>query len=93
LSCDAGLGGELRAVSHIERRLIEAAKLGFTAVVLPAAHSGPVPTRAPGLQIIPCRTVTDALAAVLGSLPADTPPKKGRGSQEAEEGDDFDDVA
>lgn len=32
---EVGLGGELRAVSHIEKRLIEAAKLGFKSAVVP----------------------------------------------------------
>lgn len=32
---EVGLGGELRAVSHIEKRLTEAAKLGFKSAVVP----------------------------------------------------------
>lgn len=32
---EVGLGGELRAVSHIEKRLVEAAKLGFKSAVVP----------------------------------------------------------
>lgn len=36
---EVGLSGELRAASQIERRLAEAAKLGFTACLLPPADS------------------------------------------------------
>ena len=32
---EVGLGGELRAVSHLEKRITEAAKLGFTAAIVP----------------------------------------------------------
>ena len=32
---EVGLGGELRAVSHLEKRITEASKLGFTAAIVP----------------------------------------------------------
>ena len=48
----AGLGGELRAVGHIERRLLEAAKLGFKSVIMPAAHSMPTTSRLKALDIV-----------------------------------------
>ncbi len=32
---EVGLGGELRAVSHLEKRLFEAAKMGFTSAIVP----------------------------------------------------------
>ena len=35
----AGLGGELRPVNQVERRVIEAAKLGFTTVIVSAANA------------------------------------------------------
>jgi len=35
---EIGLAGELRAVSHIERRIIEAEKLGFERVILPKSN-------------------------------------------------------
>ncbi|HPJ72559.1 MAG TPA: DNA repair protein RadA, partial [bacterium] len=34
---EVGLGGEVRAVRQVERRLKEAAKLGFGKAVIPAA--------------------------------------------------------
>eukprot|EP00884_Botryococcus_braunii_P007732 jgi/Botrbrau1/16960/Bobra.49_2s0023.1 len=79
---EIGLGGELRAVSHVERRLIEAAKLGFAAAIVPAAHAGTALTRTGGIRIIPCQGVTEALAAMLGPLPAETPSRRGKKKQE-----------
>ncbi len=35
---EVGLSGEVRAVSHIEQRLIEAARLGFTDMYIPATN-------------------------------------------------------
>ena len=37
---EVGLAGEVRAVARVERRLAEAARLGFESVVLPAAYDG-----------------------------------------------------
>lgn len=34
---EVGLGGELRSTGHVERRLLEAVKLGFSGALLPAA--------------------------------------------------------
>ena len=35
----AGLGGELRPANHIERRVMEAAKLGFSHIIVPEIHA------------------------------------------------------
>ena len=62
---EVGLSGELRAVSHLSRRLNEAAKLGFSRCIVPAtAHKlRAVPA---GMEAIPARSLADALAAALG---------------------------
>ena len=39
-------------MGHIERRLLEAAKLGFETVIMPAAHSLPTTSRLKALNII-----------------------------------------
>lgn len=61
---EVGLSGELRAVSQLERRLHEAAKLGFRRCIVPATHrrlaDGP-----DGVTIISARSVSEALAAAL----------------------------
>ena len=62
---EIGLSGELRAVSQLEVRLKEAAKLGFRRCVVPR------PTRklnykAPdGLKLIGCQTLAEAIKAAL----------------------------
>lgn len=58
---EVGLAGEIRSVSHLEKRLTEAARLGFTrAVTSPWQKS-----RAPkGMNVIGVRNVMDALKAL-----------------------------
>jgi DNA repair protein RadA/Sms len=62
---EVGLAGEVRAVSQIDARLKEAAKLGFDCAVLPAA--GAVPVRA-GLRLCGLRRLSE-LVDVLGAGP------------------------
>jgi DNA repair protein RadA/Sms len=38
---EVGLAGDLRLVTHVDRRLAEAARLGFCRALLPAAYDGP----------------------------------------------------
>ena len=48
---EVGLGGELRAVGQVERRLSEAARMGFRKAYLPGRA---VPPRAPsGIELVP----------------------------------------
>lgn len=63
---EVGLGGELRSVTHLERRLKECVQLGFTSVVL--ASQGDVPAVA-GIQPLQVRTVRDAITETLGAVP------------------------
>ncbi|CAK0785961.1 hypothetical protein CVIRNUC_009174 [Coccomyxa viridis] len=72
---EIGLGGELRPANHIERRIMEAAKLGFSHVIVPAIHAPAASGRLANIDIIKCRTIEDALTAALGNVPiADSPP-------------------
>jgi DNA repair protein RadA/Sms len=62
---EVGLSGEIRAVSQLEARLKEAAKLGFRHCLLPHSarkRAGDVP---PGLEIIGCRSLREALEIAL----------------------------
>ena len=66
---EVGLLGELRPVPGLERRLREAARLGYRRAIVPQpARGGPVPTVA-GLDVIAVPTIREALAAAL--QPAD----------------------
>lgn len=58
---EVGLAGDLRRVTGMDRRLAEAARLGFTTAVVPAGCGSP-PT---GLRTRECATINDALRAVL----------------------------
>jgi DNA repair protein RadA/Sms len=61
---EVGLGGELRTVSQLERRLAEAARLGFRHAYVPAHAAG---VRAPaGLEIVPAADVNDAFYRLFG---------------------------
>jgi DNA repair protein RadA/Sms len=65
---EVGLSGELRSVGHLQRRLHEAAKLGFTRALVPR---GALPRNGQplveGIEVIGARTLTDAIGVALGS--------------------------
>ena len=63
---EVGLLGELRSVSGLERRLREAARLGFTRAIVPrAGRGGPAP-QVEGLEIVAVGTLHEALERALG---------------------------
>lgn len=62
---EIGLTGEVRAVTRVEQRVLEAVKLGFTRVILPKKNVGQwAPPE--GVQLVGVDTVEDALEAALG---------------------------
>ena len=61
---ELGLAGELRAVIQAEARLGEAAKLGFTQAILPAANLKRIEVPS-GIRVIPVKTIDEALKAGL----------------------------
>ena len=62
---EIGLSGEIRAVSHAESRVSEAARLGFTRCVLPAANLKSIaePEKYP-IQLFGVRTIREAFEAL-----------------------------
>jgi DNA repair protein RadA/Sms len=66
---EVGLLGELRGVTGLERRLREAARLGFTTALVPRAARGTTPIEVPGLRIVGVATLRDAIAVGLGDGP------------------------
>ncbi|HET9058313.1 MAG TPA: DNA repair protein RadA [Acidimicrobiales bacterium] len=58
---EVGLGGELRRVSALAKRLNEAHRMGFGEAVIPAANAGPGPS---GMHQAPVATLFDALRLV-----------------------------
>ena len=57
---EVGLAGEVRLVPGLDRRLAEAARLGFTWALVPASGAVEVP----GMEVVGVRTVTEAILAV-----------------------------
>jgi DNA repair protein RadA/Sms len=64
LAGEIGLTGEIRAVSRLASRLREAARLGFSSAVVPAAAAECEPIE--GLRVLPARRLADALGLCLG---------------------------
>lgn len=62
---EVGLLGELRSVSGLERRLREAARLGFSRAIVPrASRGGPTPV-IEGLDVVAVATLREALERAL----------------------------
>ncbi|BBZ02474.1 DNA repair protein RadA [Mycolicibacterium chitae] len=70
---EVGLAGDLRRVTGIERRLAEAARLGFTTALIPPGAK----TTPPGLRTLEVATVGEALKALLriAHQPTSKPPE------------------
>ena len=59
---EVGLGGELRHVTHLERRVIEAEQMGFRQVLIPSNSKAPELRRA---TLVRAATIGDALSLAL----------------------------
>lgn len=76
---EVGLGGEVRAVSQLDARILEASKLGFSKLILPkAGHSASKPRAAAGLEMITVGAIADAMEWLEVGTPA---PRAGAGKQ------------
>jgi len=62
---EVGLSGELRAVSQLEPRLKEAAKLGFKRCIVPRTRQLKTTAGPQGLEIIGCRSLQEAVDLAL----------------------------
>lgn len=62
---EVGLSGELRSVSVLNQRLSEISRLGFKRCVIPA-HNQIEQQSFEGMQLIPVKTIGEAVAATLG---------------------------
>lgn len=60
---EVGLSGEIRSVSNAAARVSEAARLGFTRILLPAHNVQQMPKR-DGIDIVGVRTLRDAYEAI-----------------------------
>lgn len=90
---EIGLSGELRSTSHLERRLGEAAKLGFKRALCPMTAAD---LKVDGMSVAAVRSVIDAVdAALIGgnqrSAGGDRRPARSRSQELPEERGDPDD--
>ncbi|MEL6739248.1 MAG: DNA repair protein RadA [Planctomycetota bacterium] len=58
---EVGLGGEIRSVAHLEARLHEAARMGYTGAIVPTPHRRGSMPKVSGIKPDPVRTVGEAL--------------------------------
>ena len=66
---EVGLLGELRSVAGLERRLREAARLGFEAAIVPRPSRGAAQVEVAGLRIVEVATLRDAVESALAGAP------------------------
>jgi DNA repair protein RadA/Sms len=64
---EVGLLGELRSVVGLERRLREAARLGFSRAIVPRATRGQVLPSIPGMDVVAVGSLREAIEAALAS--------------------------
>ncbi|MBU0650330.1 DNA repair protein RadA [bacterium] len=61
---EVGLGGEVRAVSHIDQRVTEASRLGFTRCILPQKNLKNLSKKEEKMDLVGVSSIVDALEAV-----------------------------
>jgi DNA repair protein RadA/Sms len=67
---EVGLLGELRSVVGLERRLREAARLGFVRAIVPRPSRGTELAAIDGLDVVAVATLRDAIEAALSDRPS-----------------------
>jgi DNA repair protein RadA/Sms len=63
---EVGLSGEIRSISHLEQRLSEVQRLGFTQCMIPANRSRDLKPL-PNLELLPVQNVAQALRILVGN--------------------------
>ncbi len=74
---EVGLAGELRRVPNLDRRLAEAARLGYELAIVPSGGE----TKVKGLRVVEVPTLRDAIAAVAPGGVAPAPARTKRNSR------------
>lgn len=62
---EIGLAGELRSVSHIEERIAEAARLGFTKCIIPYHNYKNLIANNPGIEVVGAKNIRAAFEAAV----------------------------
>lgn len=66
LTGEVGLSGEIRPISRIEQRILEAEKLGFRKIIIPNLNLKGFDTSKLNIEIIPVRKVEEAFRQLFG---------------------------
>lgn len=66
LAGEVGLSGEIRPISRIEQRILEAEKLGFHKIIIPNLNLKGFDTSKLNIEIIPVRKVEEAFRQLFG---------------------------
>lgn len=61
---EVGLGGEVRTINQIEKRVQEAIKLGFTKIIIPKQNYDSL-EKLKSIEIIPVKNVKEALSSII----------------------------
>ena len=61
---EVGLSGEIRSVSRVQARVNEAARLGFTACVLPRSSIKQITNKPEGIELIGVKNIKEALEII-----------------------------
>jgi DNA repair protein RadA/Sms len=83
---EVGLGGEVRRVSHPERRIQEAARLGYRRLMLPFANARDLDGERDGVRLVGVSTVVEALHEGLKPPESGTDPDPPRSWRRRERG-------
>ena len=62
---EVGLGGEVRSIGHIEKRIQEAEKLGFEQVFIPRNNLKGLKVNSPGIKVKGVESLTEAINGVI----------------------------
>lgn len=65
---EIGLSGEVRAVSHIDYRIKEAARLGFTKIILPKKNLSSLAKRPDGVELVGVGNIYEVLIHMASKL-------------------------
>ncbi|MBI4743848.1 MAG: DNA repair protein RadA [Actinobacteria bacterium] len=68
---EISLSGEVRFVSHIERRLKEAARLGFKKAIIPAQNCDKL-DQSEDIQVFPVNTLDDVIGVLMENVKCET---------------------
>lgn len=65
---EIGLSGEIRAVNNIEKRIIEAQKLGFKKAIIPSSNGTLKEADYKGIKIVKVKRLIDAITACVSKI-------------------------